>query len=101
MLAGGWVDEVRGLLATYGTLSKTAAEATGYRELIDHLQGRCLLEDATELIKIATRQLARKQMKWFRRFPGVRWIAGDQPADRLLDAALNQIRTDGENPSVS
>jgi tRNA dimethylallyltransferase len=88
MLAGGWVEEVRSLLATYGQLSKTAAEATGYAELIDHVQGRCTLEDAGEQIKIGTRQLARRQMKWFRRFPGVRWVAGDQSAEALVEQAV-------------
>lgn len=83
MLAGGWVEETRRLLDTYGALSPTAAEATGYRELIDHVRGKMSLDDATEQIKIATRQLARKQMKWFRRWSRVRWIAGDQPVEDL------------------
>ncbi len=100
MLAGGWVEEVRGLLATYGELSKTAAEATGYRELIDHVQGRSSLDGATELIKIATRQLARKQMKWFRRFPGVRWIAGDRPVEELVAMALDCSAGADESPSA-
>ena len=83
MLAAGWVEEVRSLLATYPTLSHTAAEATGYRELIDHVHGRLTLDEATEQIKIATRQLARRQMKWFRRFRDVTWLRGDQPVGQL------------------
>jgi tRNA dimethylallyltransferase len=77
MLASGWVEEVRGLLARCGTLSKTASEATGYAELIAHVEGKLSLDDAAEQIKIATRQLARRQMKWFKRFPNVRWLAGE------------------------
>lgn len=88
MLAAGWVDETRELLAQYGTLSQTAAEATGYRELIDHLQGKQTLDDATEQIKIATRQLARRQMKWFRRWSQVHWLPGDQPIDDLVNQAM-------------
>jgi tRNA dimethylallyltransferase len=84
MLAAGWVDETRDLLAQYATLSQTAAEATGYRELVNHLQGKQTLEDATEQIKIATRQLARRQMKWFRRWSQIHWLAGDQPMDELI-----------------
>jgi tRNA dimethylallyltransferase len=76
MLKAGWVEETRRLLHTYGSLSHTAAEATGYRELIEHLQGKLSLEEATEQIKIGTRQLARRQMKWFRRFAEVRWMPG-------------------------
>jgi tRNA dimethylallyltransferase len=84
MLEAGWLDEVRTLLNRYGKLSKTAAEATGYRELIDHVQGRMSLDDAIEQIKIATRQLARRQMKWLRRFPDVHWIDGSLSIDDRL-----------------
>jgi tRNA dimethylallyltransferase len=87
MLAAGWVEEVRGLLQRYGTLSPTAAEATGYRELIEHLAGRLSLDGATEQIKVATRQLARRQTKWFRRFPRVTWLPGDRPPDDLAGKA--------------
>ncbi len=78
MIAAGWVEETRTLLEQHGPLSMTAAEATGYRELIDYLAGRTTLADAIEQIKIATRQLARRQMKWFRRFANVKWIPGDR-----------------------
>ena len=88
MMNAGWVEEVRRLLATYSTLSHTAAEATGYRELIDHVQGKRSLDDATERIKIATRQLARRQMKWFRRFRDVTWFRGDLPREALVDAVI-------------
>jgi tRNA dimethylallyltransferase len=92
MMAGGWLDEVRRLLATYGTLSHTAAEATGYRELIDHLAGKMSLDEAAEQIKIATRQLARRQMKWFRRFREVKWLKGDQPAEAVAAEAVAHWR---------
>jgi tRNA dimethylallyltransferase len=92
MIAAGWVEEVRGLLARYGPLSHTAAEATGYRELIEHLEGKTTLEEAVEQIKIATRQLARRQMKWFRRFREVKWVAGDRPVEVVAAEALAHWR---------
>jgi tRNA dimethylallyltransferase len=88
MLAAGWLEETRRLLQTYGSLSHTAAEATGYRELISHIEGRNSLEDATEQIKIGTRQLARRQMKWFRRWMQVKWLDADRPLDQLLTESL-------------
>ena len=93
MVEAGWVDEVRRLLATYPTLSHTAAEATGYKELIDHVRGRLPLDEAVEQIKIATRQLARRQMKWFRRFGDVTWISGDQPAGAIAADVLRLWKT--------
>jgi tRNA dimethylallyltransferase len=81
MMSAGWVEETRGLVDRFGPLAGTAAEATGYHELAEHLAGRISLDDAIEQIKIATRQLARRQMKWFRRFPDVHWLPGDRPVE--------------------
>ncbi len=81
MIAQGWVEEVRGLLAKYPALSKTAQEATGYAQLIEHLREHASLDEAVEQIKIDTRQLARRQMKWFKRFRQVHWLDGDRPIE--------------------
>jgi tRNA dimethylallyltransferase len=88
MIAAGWVGEVRALLAKYPGLSRTAAGATGYAELIEYAAGRMGLEEAVEQIKIATRQLARRQMKWFRRFSHVHWLDGREPVERNVDHAV-------------
>ena len=88
MLAAGWLEEVRTLLSRYGTLSKTASEATGYAELIAHVRGELSLDDAAEQIKIGTRQLARRQMKWFKRFANVQWLAGDRPIEDNVTAVM-------------
>ena len=90
MMDAGWLEEVRGLLGRYGALSQTAAEATGYAELMAHLQGRMTMEDAVEQTKIATRQLARRQMKWFRRFANVRWLEGQLPMEALLEKVMQR-----------
>jgi tRNA dimethylallyltransferase len=88
MMQEGWPLEVRKLLNDYPNLSKTAAEATGYAELINHLHGKLDLDEVCEEIKIATRQLARRQMKWFRRFAKVHWIAGDLPMEKIAEESL-------------
>lgn len=89
MIDAGWLDETRQLRQRYGTLSQTAAEATGYAELFAHLEGKMPLPDAIEQIKIATRQLARRQMKWFRRWTQVRWLNGD--GANLVATVLQQV----------
>jgi tRNA dimethylallyltransferase len=86
MIAAGWLDEVRRL----PPLSKTAGEAAGYRVLLDHLAGRISLDDAVEQIKISTRQLARRQIKWFRRFPNVTWLPGPMPLQEKLSTVLQR-----------
>jgi tRNA dimethylallyltransferase len=95
MIAQGWVEEVRGLLAKYPALSKTAQEATGYAQLIEHLRGRGSVDEAVEQIKIDTRQLARRQMKWFKRFRQVHWLDGDQPIEANVAEAL-RLWNDGK-----
>ena len=91
MIADGWVEETRRLLDRPTPLSMTAAEATGYAELIAHLRGKMSLDDAVEQIKIATRQLARRQMKWFKRFTNVNWLPGDA-GEGNVDRALEILR---------
>lgn len=86
MMEAGWLEETHSLVQRFSTLSKTAAEATGYHELIEHVEGRMSLDEAVEQIKIATRQLARRQMKWFKRFKNVRWLNGSESPESLQDA---------------
>lgn len=91
MLEQGWMEETKKLLDQYKTLSTTAAEATGYKELIAHFQGQLNYEEAIERIKISTRQLARRQMKWFRRFGLVKWLDGSSDPETLLKSVLDSL----------
>jgi tRNA dimethylallyltransferase len=84
MLADGLVAEVRRLHAA-GRFGRTAGQAIGYREVIAALDAGADPGAAavTEAIKRNTRVFARKQMTWFRKFPGVHWI-DIAPADTVL-----------------
>jgi tRNA dimethylallyltransferase len=82
-LDAGWLDEVRRLAARPGGLSRTAAQALGYRELLDPLAGRCRLDEAVDLIIARTRRFARRQERWFRRDPRIEWIDAAEACDRL------------------
>jgi tRNA dimethylallyltransferase len=82
MMAAGLLDEVRGLAV--GGLSKTAAQALGYKELLAHLAGETSLDQAVELICVRTRQFAVRQLRWFQRDPRIRWI--DVEHDPVVEA---------------
>ncbi len=73
MLGNGLRDEVASLLDK-GMLPEgsTAAQAIGYREMIAHLRGETTLDEAAELIKKNTRNYAKRQMTWFRRYDAIR-----------------------------
>jgi len=73
-IAAKWVDEVRALMARGLEQNAMAMQAAGYRELVAHLRGELSREEAVKLIKTRTRQLARRQLTWFRREPDVTWI---------------------------
>jgi len=83
MFAAGLVEEVRGLLDRPQPLSKTAAQAVGYREVIEHLQGRRRLADTIELVKTHTRRFAKRQRTWFRSLGECRFI----PVSDTIDPA--------------
>jgi tRNA dimethylallyltransferase len=72
MIDAGLVDEVRALRA--GGLSRTAAQALGYKELLAHLDGAQSLAESIEQIVVRTRQFAVRQLRWFQRDPRVRWV---------------------------
>jgi tRNA dimethylallyltransferase len=74
-LAEGFLDEARALHTHPLGLSRTARQALGYRELFDHLDGHCGLDEAVELAIVRTRRFARRQERWFRRDPRLRWLA--------------------------
>jgi tRNA dimethylallyltransferase len=83
-LAAGLIDETAQLLARPGGLSRTARQALGYRELIEHLGGRRRLDATRAEIVQRTRSFARRQLAWFRRDPRIRWF--DARTDDLAAA---------------
>jgi tRNA dimethylallyltransferase len=81
MFAAGWIDEVQTLLAGGRSLGRTASQAVGYREILEHLAGSRPLAETKELIKQRTRQFAKRQLTWLRSLPECRWIAVQEPFD--------------------
>ena len=71
MFEAGLLEEVAGLQARYGTLSMTAEAAVGYREVFAFLEAEKRgehpsLDALKDEIKAHTRQLAKRQITWFR-----------------------------------
>jgi tRNA dimethylallyltransferase len=78
MFVRGLVDETRELLKHGLEQNKTAMQAIGYRQVVDYLRGepRKLsgLAETIELVKIRTRQFAKRQLTWFRAQKNLEWI---------------------------
>ncbi len=66
MLAAGWIDEIDRLRRLPRPLSKEAAAALGYRELLSQPAGVAVSESVAEAIRLRTRQFAKRQLTWFR-----------------------------------
>ena len=66
MFDNDFVGEVRRLQEQWGELSQTAAQAVGYREVIEHLDGKQDLEMTKDRVLSRTRRFARHQETWFR-----------------------------------
>jgi tRNA dimethylallyltransferase len=95
-LEAGLLDEVQRLLGAPGGLSRSAGQALGYKEFVDHLAGRQSLEEALAVAIKRTRRFARRQQRWFRRDPRITWLDATENPQELahqVEATLNNPKT--------
>ena len=95
MRRAGLADEVRSLadLPADESLSRTAREAIGYRELLAYFAGDIpALDDAFDAAVRRTRRFARRQRTWFGRDPRVVWIDGTRSTTDLAEDAMRMWR---------
>ena len=65
MLAGGFIDEVKSLLAKGCSQQIKPMQSIGYRQVLSHLRGEINLAELSEKITIASRRYAKRQTTWF------------------------------------
>ena len=97
MFAQGWVEEVRGLMATYGVETVKAFAGIGYREIAEMEEATAPSPGTTAAtsevksdIWVATRQYAKRQLTWFAREPNLQkvMLTGSQPIFAVLPSLL-------------
>jgi len=76
-LEAGFLAEVERLRSRPGGISRTARQALGYAELLDHLDNGTSLDEVVATAITRTNQFARRQQRWFRRDPRITWIPSD------------------------
>jgi len=108
MLAAGWIEEVRQLIARGIPADAKPFQFIGYSQLRAHLQGGLSREAAMKQIQQATRRFAKRQITWFRKIrasTGFRALAmrrrpsprpcitcrENSPEDLTLDARLYNV----------
>ena len=92
MFEGGLVEEAEALIAEGLREGETASRAIGYAQALAVIDGRLSVDEAVASTALATRQLASRQIKWFRRDPRVRWIEVELTEDgRCSDAERSRV----------
>ncbi|TSC74914.1 MAG: tRNA dimethylallyltransferase [Parcubacteria group bacterium Gr01-1014_30] len=87
MVEAGLLKEVKGLVKLYDK-NLPAFDAIGYRETIDHLQGKSSLKRTAEEIKKNTWRFAKRQMTWFKRDKRINWVKNQKEAEKLVRSFL-------------
>jgi tRNA dimethylallyltransferase len=88
MFASGLLQETRELLDQGLESGRTARRAVGYAQAVAVLRGDLGLDEAVTATAVATRQLARRQLTWFRRDARIVWL---EPGPDLLERARRLV----------
>ena len=97
MVQEGLLDEVRALLAMGLPRNATAMQAIGYKEFLGVLDGALTEPEAIELVKLRSRQYAKRQLTWLRRNPDIHWIFWEKDRDfaRALQISMEILSASG------
>jgi tRNA dimethylallyltransferase len=79
MVDDGLVDEVKNLLRIGYTKENNALNGIGYQEIIRFLNKEISFMEAIYLAKNRSRQYAKRQMTWFKKVEGIKWIEYTSP----------------------
>ncbi len=77
MFERGLLNEVKVLVDKGYANCRSLTQAVGYKEVLDHLNGKITLEECIKEVKKNTRKLAKKQMTWFNSESSINWITAD------------------------
>jgi tRNA dimethylallyltransferase len=98
MLDAGWADEAAAVRAGAG-FSPTSIQALGYSEVLALHDGEIDRTTCEERIALRTRQFARRQRTWFRKFPSIVWLDASRDLTQLRAEALQALGWAGSSRS--
>ena len=88
MIKEGLIEETKKILQKYKA-SVPALQTIGYQETLDYLQGKINLKDAKELIKLHTRQYAKRQLTWLKKDKRIKWVRSRSEAKKIIKSFLD------------
>ncbi len=89
MVADGLLQEVEALLSAGLPPASTALQAIGYKEFAACRRGEVTQAEAIELVKLRSRQYAKRQLTYLRRNRDIHWL--DWEKERDFDKALQEV----------
>ncbi len=94
MLDQGFVEEVRGLRSRPDlTPELPSMRCVGYRQAWQYLDGDFDYQTMVDKGVAATRQLAKRQLTWLRKWPGVEWLEAESRQNLASALKILQLRT--------
>lgn len=94
MMEQGLLAETKALLASDPPPGRTARQALGYREILQHLEDGEPLDACVQQIKVGTRQFAKRQRTWFRNLEECTSVSrqADESAEQLAERLLQKFK---------
>ena len=96
MIEQGLIAEVQALTTDGKRLGRSASQAVGYREVLEHLSDAYDLNETIERIRVRTRRLAKRQGTWFRSLEECQFVdltpeeGPESIAERILEISQAQ-----------
>ena len=89
MIKAGLEDEVRNLLSKGYNPDMHSMQAIGYKEICQYITGKISREEAIEQIKKNTRNYAKRQETWFKRYKEAMWIDVTGMKPKIIAEKIN------------
>jgi tRNA dimethylallyltransferase len=97
MIQMGLEDEVRRVLGMGYPATLPTLKSVGYGEIVAYLGGASDLSQARELIERHTWHLAKRQLTWFRRLPGMHWISLTEGSESAAIELIHSLLADASD----
>ncbi|HVE91031.1 MAG TPA: tRNA (adenosine(37)-N6)-dimethylallyltransferase MiaA [Actinomycetota bacterium] len=102
-LEAGLLEEVRAALDA--GISRTARQALGVKEMLEHLESGLPLEQARDLLVRNTRSFIRRQLSWFRADPRIEWVDASEVGwesarRRIVELIARAAPGEGSDPAA-
>ena len=88
MIEAGLIEEVKKLNNLGINDSCQSMQGIGYKEVLTYLKGQSTYEEMVDAIQQGSRNYAKRQMTWFKRYENIHWIDLEK---QDIDAALQEI----------